>query len=125
MGNRQPIEENLMRILLVWILNAIALWLVTLVVPGVQVQDELSAFIAAVVLGLVNALVKPVLIILTLPITVLTLGLFLLVLNALLFWGVGELLPGFNVDGFWWAMLGALIYSLLTWAMSSLLPKNR
>ncbi|MCU0937800.1 MAG: phage holin family protein [Burkholderiaceae bacterium] len=114
-----------MRILLVWILNAIALWLVTLVVPGVQVQDELSAFIAAVVLGLVNALVKPVLIILTLPITVLTLGLFLLVLNALLFWGVGELLPGFNVDGFWWAMLGALIYSLLTWAMSSLLPKNR
>jgi putative membrane protein len=114
-----------MRILLVWILNAIALWLVTLIVPGVQVQDELSAFIAAVVLGLVNALVKPVLIILTLPITVLTLGLFLLVLNALLFWGVGALLPGFNVDGFWWAMLGALIYSLLTWAMSSLLPKNR
>jgi putative membrane protein len=125
-GNWQrTTEENLMRILLVWILNAIALWLVTLVVPGVQVQDELSAFIAAVVLGLVNALVKPVLIILTLPITVLTLGLFLLVLNALLFWGVGELLPGFNVDGFWWAMLGALIYSLLTWAMSSLLPKNR
>jgi putative membrane protein len=114
-----------MRILLVWILNAIALWLVTLIVPGVQVQDELSAFIAAVVLGLVNTLVKPVLIILTLPITVLTLGLFLLVLNALLFWGVGALLPGFNVDGFWWAVLGALIYSLLTWAMSSLLPKNR
>jgi putative membrane protein len=124
-GDRQPIEENLMRILLVWILNAIALWLVTLIVPGVQVEDELSAFIAAVVLGLVNALVKPVLIILTLPITVLTLGMFLLVLNALLFWGVGELLPGFNVDGFWWAMLGALVYSLLTWAMSSLLPKNR
>jgi putative membrane protein len=124
-GVRQPIEENLMRILLVWILNAIALWLVTLIVPGVQVEDELSAFIAAVVLGLVNTLVKPVLIILTLPITVLTLGLFLLVINALLFWGVGELLPGFNVDGFWWAMLGALVYSLLTWAMSALLPKNR
>jgi putative membrane protein len=113
-----------MRILLVWILNAVALWLVTLVVPGVQVQDPMIAFIAAIVLGLVNALVKPVLIILTLPITVVTLGLFLLVLNALLFWGVSALLPGFHVAGFWWAMLGALLYSLLTWALSSLLPKN-
>ena len=113
-----------MRILLVWILNAVALWLVTLVVPGVQVQDPVHAFIAAIVLGLVNALVKPVLVILTLPITVVTLGLFLLVLNALLFWGVGALLPGFHVDGFWWAMLGALLYSLLTWALSTLLPKR-
>lgn len=113
-----------MRILLVWILNAIALWLVTVLVPGVQVQDPWHAFIAAVVLGLVNVLVKPLLIILTLPITVLTLGLFLLVINALLFWGVGSLLPGFHVDGFWWAMLGALLYSLLTWALSALLPRK-
>jgi putative membrane protein len=113
-----------MRILLVWILNASALWLVTVLVPGVQVQDPLHAFIAAVVLGLVNALVKPLLVILTLPITVLTLGLFLLVINALLFWGVGSLLPGFHVDGFWWAMLGALVYSLLTWTLSALLPRK-
>ncbi|MCA3216529.1 MAG: phage holin family protein [Burkholderiales bacterium] len=113
-----------MRILLVWILNAVALYLVTLIVPGVAVQDPLHAFIAAVVLGLVNALVKPVLIILTLPITLVTLGLFLLVLNALLFWAVGSLLPGFHVDGFWWALLGALVYSLLTWALSALLPRR-
>lgn len=113
-----------MRILLVWILNAVALWLVTLIVPGVQVQDPVHALIAAIVLGLVNALVKPLLVILTLPITVLTLGLFLLVINALLFWAVGALLPGFHVAGFWWAMLGALLYSLLTWALSSLLPKK-
>lgn len=113
-----------MRIVLVWILNAIALWLVAVLVPGVQVEDPLHAFIAAVVLGLVNALVKPLLIILTLPITVITLGLFLLVINALLFWGVGSLLPGFHVDGFWWAMLGALVYSLLTWALSALLPRK-
>ena len=113
-----------MRILLVWILNAIALWLVAALVSGVQVQDPLHAFIAAVVLGLVNALVKPLLVILTLPITVLTLGLFLLVINALLFWGVGSLLPGFHVDGFWWAMLGALVYSVLTWALSALLPSK-
>ena len=114
-----------MRILLVWILNAVALWLVTVVVPGVTVEDPLHAFIAAIVLGLVNALIKPILVILTLPITILTLGLFLLVINALLFWGVGSVLPGFHVAGFWWGMLGALVYSILTWALSSLLPKQR
>ncbi len=115
-----------MRILLVWILNAVALWLVALIVPGVQVEENpMTLFIAAVVLGLVNALIKPLLVILTLPITVVTLGLFLLVINALLFWAVASLLPGFNVDGFWWAMLGALVYSLLTWALSSLLPRKR
>ena len=113
-----------MRILLVWILNAVALWLVTLIVPGVQIQDPVHAFIAAIVLGLVNTLVKPVLVILTLPITVVTLGLFLLVLNALLFWAVGSLLPGFHVAGFWWALLGALLYSLLCWAFSALLPQR-
>lgn len=115
-----------MRILLVWILNAVALWLVTLVLPGVRVDDELSAFIAAIVLGLVNAAIKPILVILTLPVTVLTLGLFLLVLNGLLFWGVASVLPGFHVDGFWWGVGGALLYSLLTWAFSTLLsPEAR
>ena len=113
-----------MRILLVWILNAVALWLVTLVLPGVRVDDELSAFVAAIVLGLVNALIKPALVILTLPITVLTLGLFLLVLNGLLFWGVASLLPGFYVDGFWWGVAGALLYSILTGALSALLPQE-
>lgn len=114
-----------MRLLLVWVLNAVALWLVALIVPGVQLQDPVHALIAAIVLGLVNALVKPVLVILTLPITIITLGLFLLVINALLFWGVGSVLPGFHVAGFWWAMLGALVYSILCWALSALLPKDR
>jgi putative membrane protein len=114
-----------MRILLVWILNAVALWLVTLLLPGVRVDDELSAFIAAVVLGLVNAVIKPILVILTLPATLLTLGLFLLVLNGLLFWGVASLLPGFHVDGFWWGVGGALLYSLLTSTFSTLLPPER
>jgi len=114
-----------MRILLVWILNAVALWLVTLLLQGVRVDDELSAFIAAVVLGLVNAVIKPILVILTLPATLLTLGLFLLVLNGLLFWGVASLLPGFHVDGFWWGVGGALLYSLLTSAFSTLLPPER
>jgi putative membrane protein len=112
------------RVLLVWILNAVALWLVTLVMPGVRVDDELNAFIAAIVLGLVNTLIKPALVILTLPVTVLTLGLFLLALNGLLFWGVASLLPGFHVDGFWWGVGGALLYSILTWAFSTLLPQE-
>jgi putative membrane protein len=114
-----------MRVLLVWILNAVALWLVDLLLPGVVLADYVSAFIAALVLGLVNAVIKPVLVILTLPVTVLTLGLFLFVLNGLLFWGVGSILPGFEVLGFWWGVLGALVYSLLTWAFSTLLPQER
>jgi len=113
-----------MRILLVWLLNAVALWLVTLIVPGVQIQDPVHALIAAIVLGLVNTLIKPILVVLTLPVTIVTLGLFLLVLNALLFWAVGSLLPGFHVAGFWWAMLGALIYSVLSSFLSLLLPKR-
>ncbi len=111
-----------MRILLVWILNAVALYLVTLIVPGVGVSDYLSAFVAAIVLSLINTLVKPVLILLTLPVTILTLGLFLFVINALLFWFVGSVLPGFQVAGFWPALGGAIVYSLLTWLFSLLLP---
>ncbi len=114
-----------MRILLVWILNAVALWLVAALLPGVILADYISAFIAALVLGLVNALIKPVLVILTLPVTVLTLGLFLIVLNGLLFWAVGSVLTGFDVLGFWWGVAGALVYSLLTWAFSLLLPQEQ
>jgi putative membrane protein len=96
-----------MRLLLVWILNAIALLAVAYLYPGVQVQDWKAAAIAALVLGLVNTLVKPILVLLTLPVTILTLGLFLLVINALLFWGVAQLIEGFHVNGFWAALLGA------------------
>jgi putative membrane protein len=111
-----------MRLLLVWILNAIALLGVAYIYPGVQVQGWQSAAIAALVLGLVNTLVKPVLVLLTLPVTILTLGLFLVVLNALLFWGVAEVLPGFNVSGFWAAVLGAILYSVIGWVLSNLIP---
>jgi len=111
-----------MRVLLVWILNAVALYLVTLIVPGVSVRDYLTAFVAAIVLSLINTLVKPVLILLTLPVTLITLGLFLFVINALLFWFVGSVLPGFEVAGFWSALGGAIVYSLLAWLFSLLLP---
>jgi putative membrane protein len=114
-----------MRLLLVWILSAIALLVVAYLYPGVQVQDWQAAAVAALVLGLVNTLVKPILVILTLPVTILTLGLFLLVINALCFWAVANLVPGFHVTGFWAAMLGAILYSVITWALSQLLPDKK
>ncbi len=114
-----------MRLLLVWILNAIALLAVAYLFPGVQIQDWQSAAVAALVLGLVNALVKPILVILTLPVTILTLGLFLLVINALLFWAVASLVPGFNVGGFGAAFIGAFLYTIITWLLSMLIPDRR
>ncbi|MBF6617580.1 phage holin family protein [Pollutimonas thiosulfatoxidans] len=110
-----------MELILVWILNAVALLIVAYILPGITVASFGSALIAALVLGLLNTLVKPVLILLTLPITIVTLGLFLLVLNALVFWFVGSVLKGFQVNGFWWALLGALVYSIVSGLLSRLL----
>src|SRR5690606_40556279 len=110
-----------MILLLVWILNAVALLVVAYILPGITVASFGSALIAALVLGLLNTLVKPLLILLTLPITIVTLGLFLIVLNALVFWFAGSILGGFHVDGFWWAVLGAIVYSIVS-ALLSRLP---
>src|SRR5690554_2563779 len=107
-----------MTLLLIWILNAVALLIVAYILPGITVGSFFSALIAALVLGLLNTLVKPVLVLLTLPITVVTLGLFLLVINALVFWLAGSVLKGFHVNGFWWAMLGALVYSIISGLLS-------
>jgi len=106
-------------LILIWILNAVALLAVAYLLPGIAVASFGSALIAALVLGLLNTLVKPVLVLLTLPITVVTLGLFLLVLNALLFWFAGSVLKGFRVDGFWWAVIGAIAYSLISGLLST------
>jgi len=110
-----------MTLLLVWILNAVALLIVAYLLPGINVASFGAALIAALVLGLLNTLVKPVLVLLTLPITVVTLGLFLLVLNALVFWFAGSILKGFQVAGFWWAVAGAIVYSLISGLLSRLL----
>lgn len=110
-----------MTLLLVWILNAVALLIVAYLLPGITVASFGAALIAALVLGLLNTLVKPVLVLLTLPITVITLGLFLLVLNALVFWFAGSILKGFQVAGFWWALAGAVVYSLISGLLSRLL----
>ncbi|MCZ4328915.1 phage holin family protein [Castellaniella denitrificans] len=110
-----------MMLLLVWILNAVALLVVAYILPGITVASFGSALIAALVLGLLNTVIKPLLILLTLPLTIVTLGLFLLVLNALVFWFAGSILKGFQVDGFWWAVIGAIVYSLVSTALAGLL----
>lgn len=112
-----------MELLLIWVLNAVALLIVAYILPGITVASFWSALIAALVLGLLNTLVKPLLILLTLPITVVTLGLFLLVLNALVFWFAGSILRGFQVNGFWWALLGALVYSIIAGFLSGLISQ--
>ncbi len=101
-----------MKILVRWLLLAAALLLVAQIYPGVQIASFGSAMVAALVLGLLNALLRPILVLLTLPVTVLTLGLFLFVINALMFYFAASLLPGFNVAGFVAALVGSLLYSL-------------
>lgn len=101
-----------MQILLRWVLQAGALLLVAEVYGGVSVASFPSALGAALVLGLLNTLVRPLLVLLTLPVTLLTLGLFLFVINAALFWAVASMLTGLHVDGFGAALVGSLIYSL-------------
>jgi putative membrane protein len=108
-----------------WIVNAAALVLVAYLCPGVHVDTFVAALFAALVLGLVNAVIRPLLVILTLPVTLLTLGLFLFVINALCFWFVAELVRGFTVDGFGAALLGSILYSLLTLVTSWLLFPRR
>lgn len=104
-----------MKWLVRWMLLAAALLLVAHWFPGVSVRSFGSALIAALVLGLLNAFVRPVLILLTLPVTLLTLGLFIFVINALMFLLAGSILEGFQVEGFGWALAGSLVYSL--WAV--------
>lgn len=101
-----------MKILVRWLLLSAALMLLTQWDSGIEVRNYGSAMLAAFVIGLLNAFVRPLLILLTLPVTVLTLGLFLFVINALTFLMASSLLEGFQVHGFWHALFGSLIYSL-------------
>jgi len=114
-----------MKLLLIWVLNALALLAVAYLVPGIHVAGFTAALVAALVIGLVNMLIKPVLVLLTLPITVLTLGLFILVINGFLFYAVGSWLEGFEVKTFLAGMIGALLYSVFTWVLSALLIDNK
>jgi putative membrane protein len=103
-----------------WIINTVGIVIVAHLMPGIDVDGLLPAVVAGLVLGVMNAIVRPVLVILTLPITLLTLGLFLLVINGLMLSLVAALVEGFHVAGFWSAFFGALLLSLIGWATSSL-----
>jgi|SRR2546426_8527838 len=111
------------RLLVVWLVNTVALVAVAYLMPSVRIASPGAALVAALLLGLVNAVARPILLLLTLPVTVLTLGLFIFVINGLLFWAVSALVPGFDVAGFWSAVLGAIVFSLISWLLSALLLK--
>jgi putative membrane protein len=114
-----------MMLIVRWILNALALMAVAYLYSGVQVTGFVPALIAALVLGLVNAVIRPILVLLTLPVTIITLGLFIFVINALLFWGVASILDGFAVKGFIAALIGSLMYSVITIITSWLLEGKK
>ncbi|MDD2923915.1 phage holin family protein [Rhodoferax sp.] len=112
-----------MKLIINWLLSAAALLCVAYVYPGVVVASFGSALMAAFFIGLFNMILRPVLVVLTLPVTVVTLGLFLFVINALMFWAAAGLLDGFYVRGFGAALLGSLIYSVLGVVIDSVIER--
>lgn len=112
-----------MKLILKWLLSAAALLAVAHLFSGVQVASFTSALLAAAVIGLFNVVLRPVMVVLTFPVTLITLGLFLFVINALLFWAASGLLAGFHVSGFWAALVGSLIYSVLGVVIESALER--
>lgn len=115
----------MIRLLIRWAISTGALLALPYIIQSIQVKDIKVAIITALVLGLVNAIIRPLALLITLPINILTLGLFTFVINALLFWGVAYFVDGFSVGGFWSAFFGAIIFSLISWAASTLLLSDR
>jgi putative membrane protein len=113
----------MVKLLVKWLLLASALLFVAYVYNGVEVRSFDAAMAAAFVIGLLNTVVRPILVVLTLPVTVVTLGLFLFVINALMFWAAGSLLDGFNVRDFVAALVGSLVYSVLGVIIESALER--
>jgi putative membrane protein len=109
-----------MKLLLHLLVSTIAVFASAYILPGVSVDSLTAAFVVAIVLGIINMLLKPILVILTLPITIITLGLFYLVINAFLILLVAAIVPGFHVNGFWWALLYSLVLSLVGSVLHSL-----
>lgn len=112
-----------MNILISWLLNAVAVFASAYILPGVTVESFVTALVVSIVLGIVNVLLKPLLVLLTLPITVLTLGMFMFVINALVILLVSNIVPGFTVDGFWWAVIYSIVLSIVGAILFSFDPK--
>jgi len=113
-----------MRFIIRIIITALAVVIASYILPGVNVEGGLTAFLVAAVLSLLNAFVKPLLIILTIPITVLTLGLFLLVINALMILLAANIVDGFHVDGFWYALLFSIVLTIVGSLLNTLVRKE-
>jgi putative membrane protein len=113
----------MLKLLAKWLLSASALLFVAYLYSGVEVTNYTSALVAVVVIGLLNAVVRPVLVVLTLPVTVLTLGLFLFVINAIVFWAAAAVLDGFQVRGFVGALVGSLLYTAVGMVIESALER--
>jgi putative membrane protein len=114
-----------MYLLLRWAISALSVIATAYLVPGVSIANVWAAFIAALVIGLVNALVRPLIILLTLPVNILTLGLFTLVINALMFWLASSIVKGFDVANFTAAFFGALVYWIISWLANGLLGAKK
>jgi putative membrane protein len=105
-----------------WLITTIAILIAAYLLPGVTVKGFFAALVTALVLGLINTFIRPILLILTLPINILTLGLFTFVINALLIMLTSAVVPGFDVRNFWWALLFSFVLSLIKWALNAIAP---
>ena len=110
-----------MRLLAIWVINGLALLALPYLMHSITIDHFGTALIVAVVLGFVNTIIRPILLLLTLPVTLVTMGLFIFVINGLMFWAVANMIDGFHVAGFWAAVGGALLYSVISWTLSTLL----
>jgi putative membrane protein len=111
----------MMSLLATWLINALALLAIPYLINSVKIDSFLTALLVAVALGFVNTILRPILLLLTLPVTLLSLGLFIFVINGLMFWLVANIVDGFHVAGFWSAVGGALLYSVISWTLTTLL----
>jgi putative membrane protein len=111
----------MLRLLFSWLINATAVYATAHLLPGITIRGFGSALLVALVLGLINTLIKPVLVFFSIPFIVLTLGLFMLVINALMLQLAAVFIEGFAVQSFWWAMLGSVCISFVAWALGSIL----
>lgn len=112
-----------MSLLISWLINTVALFALPYLLQSVRVDSVGAALIAALILGLVNALIRPILVLLTFPVTILTLGLFIFVINGFMFWLVARWVGGFQVASFGAAIVGALLYSIISWVLSAIFKK--
>ena len=112
-----------MRLLINWLITTVAILITAYLLPGVTVRSFVAAVVTALVLGLINAIIRPILIVLTLPLTIVTLGLFIFILNALLVLLTSAIVPGFDVRNFWWALLFSLVFSVVSFILHRIVPR--